>query len=169
MESAYRASYNMQNYKIKGTQVGICEHFRYLKQTRTVTVKITNLWFHRWEKTRITDVCSWTTTSPRAFQRSQDDVNCKYFKPRGLDLTLSHWWKVIWIIKSFKKLDKVIYTVYSNIIYALFLSKTKPKLVILSPSCCLRSLLSKKKTEYVLTNSEDWQLFFPESSVLTIM
>ena len=83
------------------------------------------------ETATITNVAVLHTTSPRTFQRSQDDVNCKDVKLRGLGLTLSHWWKVLWILRSFKKLEKVIYTVHSNTIYPWFLSKTKPKLVIL--------------------------------------
>ena len=45
-------------------------------------------------------------------------------------ITLSHWCrKVLWILRSSKKLEKVIYTVHSNTIYPWFLiSKTKPKL-----------------------------------------
>ena len=44
---------------------------------------------------------------------------------------------------DFSLLEKVIFTVHSNTIYPCFLSKTKPKLVILYSHCsrCLSSLL----------------------------
>ena len=61
-----------------------------------------------------------TTTSPFYTRRHREHFNV-------------HWWKVLWIIRirSFKKLEKVIYTVHSNTVYPWFLSKTKTKLVIL--------------------------------------
>ena len=56
----------------------------------------------------------------------------KMSNPVGyLGLTLSHWWKVLWILKSFEKLENALHTVYSNSIYPWFLSKTKSKLVTL--------------------------------------
>ena len=44
------------------------------------------------KKNRNDNVAVLHTTSARTFQRSQDDVNCKDVKLRGLGLILSHWW-----------------------------------------------------------------------------
>ena len=44
------------------------------------------------ETATITNVAVLHTTSPRTFQRSQDDVNYKNVKHYGLGLTLSHWY-----------------------------------------------------------------------------
>ena len=70
------------------------------------------------------------TTSPRAFQRSRDVVT--FVKLSNLvewGLTLSHWWQVLWILSSLKKLKNVmprtVYSIYSNtiFIYPWFLPK----------------------------------------------
>ena len=79
------------------------------------------------------------TENISTFARRRNSVN-----QRGLGSTnvkpLSNWWQVLWILRSFKTLQKVIYTVPSNTIYPWFLSKTKPKLVILH---CHRNLVSR--------------------------
>ena len=85
----------------------------------------------------------------RKFQ-SQSCIKVICFPPtrkqQSLGLTLSQWWQVLWILRSFKKLKKIIYTVHSNTIYPWFRSKTKPKLFILHRhrSRCLSSLLYKR-------------------------
>ena len=86
------------------------------------------VWNFKQEKPQRQRHRSTQTTSPRTFQRLQD-INCEDVKPHGLGLTLSHWWKVLWILRSFKK---IIYTVYSNILYPWYISKTKPNLLILT-------------------------------------
>ena len=117
--------------------------------------------FHRWEKSRVTHVqrCSWLrllssieffnrfffmnglkfktretatitnvavlhTTSPRTFQRSQDDVNCQYRCQTPVEDFGRFFFEYLGV-------SNVIYTNHSNTIYPWFLSKTKPKLVIL--------------------------------------
>ena len=71
----------------------------------------------------------------RKFQ-SQSCIKVICFPPtrkqQSLGLTLSQWWQVLWILRSFKKLKKIIYTVHSNTIYPWFRSKTKPKLTYFS-------------------------------------
>ena len=76
----------------------------------------------------------------RKFQ-SQSCIKVICFPPtrkqQSLGLTLSKWWQVLWILRSFKKLKKIIYTVHSNTImtiYPWFRSKTKPKLTNFSHS-----------------------------------
>ena len=111
----------------------VCFHAHFLPGQRLAVRrnKLVSLDFHRWEKSRITDVHVvlgykvtffdfsieflsetkmmnglkfkiWNkrnrnnnvavlhTTSPRAFQRSRGDVNCKDVKPCGLGSILSH-------------------------------------------------------------------------------
>ena len=69
------------------------------------------------------------------FQRSQDDLKCKYSKLRALGF--------LWILRSFKKLKKVIYTLHSItlLIRGFFLRQDKNKLSILHRSRCLSSLI----------------------------
>ena len=46
-------------------------------------------------------------------------------EPRGLGLTMSHRWQVLWILKSLKVLGKAMYTVHSNTIYPWFLRQNQ--------------------------------------------
>ena len=70
----------------------------------------------------------------RQRRRSTHDVteSTSTFSRRGLGLTLSHWWQVLWILRSFKKLGKITQIARSNT--ETLTSKTKPKPVCLTPS-----------------------------------
>ena len=76
------------------------------------------------------------------FKRSRDDITLLICQTSWIRFNVDQWWQVLWILSSFKKLEKVMYTVHSNTIYPWFLSKTKPKLFILHShrSRYLRSL-----------------------------
>ena len=58
-----------------------------------------------------------TTTSPRRHRerfnvrKTTYSVNCEDVIPGGLRVALSHWWKVLWILRSLKQLEKVMYAV----------------------------------------------------------